>query len=165
MANQANLPAIRPRFLPSSPPRRSSRPLAISGCHPSHSQPTDHPTQSRRGTPVSPSVHVGAFLRFARPTRHGRRRHRLVRAALCSRCRTCLARQVRGRLCCRIGGWRWVRSATRRLHFFSSLAASSSTSLQAVTSSSSRTRTRRGATSSGGRLLLVVLLPRSRPWK
>ena len=61
-------------------------------------------TQSRRGTPVSPSVNAGAFLRFARPTPHGRRRHRLVRAALCSRCRTCSARQVRGRLCCRIGG-------------------------------------------------------------
>ena len=90
--------------MPSSPPRRSSRPLAISGYHPSYSQPTDHPTQSRRGTPVSPSVNVGAFLRFARPTPHGRRRHRLVRAALCSRCRTCSARQVRGRLCCRIGG-------------------------------------------------------------
>ena len=37
--------------MPSSPPRRSSRPLAISGYHPSYSQPTDHPTQSRRGTP------------------------------------------------------------------------------------------------------------------
>ena len=45
--------------MPSSPPRRSSRPLAISGYHPSYSQPTDHPTQSRRGTPVSPSVNVG----------------------------------------------------------------------------------------------------------
>ena len=102
---EANLPAIRLRFLPSSPTRRSSRPLAISRYHPSYSQPTDHPTQSRRGTPVSPSVDVGgAFLRFARPTPHGRWRHRLVRAALCSRCRTCSARQVRGRLCCRIGG-------------------------------------------------------------
>ena len=48
--------------------------------------------------------HVGAFLRFARPTPHGGLRHRLVRAALCSRCRTCSARQVRGHLCCRIGG-------------------------------------------------------------
>ena len=98
------LPAIRPRFLPSSPPRRSSRPLAVSGYHPSYSQPTDHPTQSRPGTPVSPSVHVGAFLRFAQPKPHGRRRHRIPRAPLSSRCRECSARQVRGRLCCRIGG-------------------------------------------------------------
>ena len=101
------MPAIRPRFLPPSPPRRSSRPLAISGISPIVRTSDSHPTQSRSGTPVSPSVHVGAFLRFARPTPRERRRHRLVRAALCSRCRTCSARQVRGRFfCCQIGG-RW----------------------------------------------------------
>ena len=97
-AYQASLPAIRPRFLPSSPPRRSSRPLVISGYHPSYAHLTHTHTQSRPGTPVSPSMHVGAFLRFVQPTpRERRRRHRLVRAAICPRCTKCSARLVRGR--------------------------------------------------------------------
>ena len=134
-----------PRFLPSSPitdprPRRSSRaPLSY--------QDIAHRTRNRLATSLRvagelPSPLLCMWVLFSgSPGRHPTHGPRETATSDCScerrflrssRCRTCSARQVRGRLCCRIGvagAGSHARSA-ERLHFFSSLAASSSTSLQ-----------------------------------
>ena len=69
-ANQANVPATRPRFLPSSPPRHSSRPLAISGYHPSHAHRTHTPLRVAR-VPGLPSPFLCMWVLFSgSPGRH-----------------------------------------------------------------------------------------------
>ena len=120
----------------------------LSGYHPSYSQPTDHPTQSRRGTPVSPSAfcECGCFSQV-RPAD-------TPREAAASAC-TCGALLEMPNVLGSAGSWSFVMSnrwgcgglarSARRLHFFSSLAASSFTSLHKLLRRHHRARARGAA--------------------